>query len=327
MKRIGLDAGHGLYTPGKQTPDGIKEWSLNDDVCDIITEILSGYDCEVIRTDKNEGKTDEPLSERVNAYLKAGVSALVSVHHNAYTGSWNNAGGVEVYTDRKPTSADRKLAACIYDRLVKYTGLKGRGIKEANFYIINQNKVPAVLCEGGFMDGTADYKVITSKEGKRAYARAVAEGLIEFLDLKPKTDGGKIQVVYQVWENVKKKWLPDVEGKSDYAGNLKNAVCCVRANLTQGNIYYKVHLKGGGKIKARWLPEVKNREDYAGNYNQPIDAVAFRTDTGKTLYYAAHEKSSGRWLPEVTGYNTADSINGYAGNFGREIDAIRVYFK
>lgn len=328
MKKIGLDAGHGLYTSGKQTPDGIKEWVLNDEVCDIVTDILKGYDCEVIRTDKNEGKTDEPLSERVNAYLKAGVSALVSVHHNAYTGNWNPATGVEVYTDRKPTSADRKLAACIYDRLVKYTGLKGRGIKEANFYIINQNKVPAVLCEGGFMDGTADYKVITSKEGKQAYARAVAEGLIEFLDLKPKAgDDKKVQVIYQVWENVKKKWLPDVEGKSDYAGNLKNAICCVKANLTRGNIYYKVHLKGTGKTKARWLPEVKNREDYAGNYNQPIDAVAFRTDTGKTLCYAAHEKASGRWLPEVTGYNTADSINGYAGNFGREIDAIRVYFK
>lgn len=328
MKIIGLDAGHGLYTSGKQTPDGIKEWTLNDDVCDLISDMLKRYDCKIIRTDKNEGKTDEPLASRVNEYLKAGVSALVSIHHNAYTGKWNNATGVEVYTDRKPTAADKRLAECIYGRLVKYTGLKGRGIKEANFYIINQNKVPAVLCEGGFMDGTADYKVITSAEGKRAYARAVAEGLVEFLNLKPKaSDSTALQVIYQVWEAVKKKWLPNVEGKSDYAGNYKNAVCGVRANLTKGNIYYKVHIKGTAARRARWLPEVKNREDYAGNLGQPIDAVAFKTDTGKVLCYAAHEKKSGRWLPEVTGYNTEDSINGYAGNFGREIDAIRVYFK
>ena len=80
MKIIGLDAGHGLYTAGKQTPDGIKEWSLNDEVCDIIEQILSDYDCKIIRTDKNEGKTDEPLSQRVNDYLKAGVSAFVSIH-------------------------------------------------------------------------------------------------------------------------------------------------------------------------------------------------------------------------------------------------------
>lgn len=328
MIKIGLDAGHGLYTPGKQTPTGIKEWTLNDDVCDLITDMLKGYDCEIIRTDKNEGKTDEPLGERVRYYLNAGVKALVSIHHNAYTGKWNSATGVEVFTDRAYTAADEKLAKSIYDRLVKYTGLKGRGIKRANFYIINQNKIPAVLCEGGFMDGSADYKIITSEEGKRGYAKAVSEGLIEFLKLKPKKDTGKYtQVIYQVFDDVKKKWLPDVEGKSDYAGNFKNAVCLVRANLTRGNIYYKVHIKGDKKTKARWTAEVKNREGYAGITGEPIDAVAFRTDTGKTLCYVAHEKKSGRWLPVVTGYSEKDSINGYAGNIGKEIDAIKVYFK
>ena len=32
--KIGLDPGHGLKTAGKQTPTGIKEWTLNDKVCD-----------------------------------------------------------------------------------------------------------------------------------------------------------------------------------------------------------------------------------------------------------------------------------------------------
>ena len=323
MVKIGLDAGHGLYTPGKQTPNGIKEWTLNDEVCDIIADMLKNYDCKIIRTDKNEGRTDEPLGERVKNYLAEGVSALVSVHHNAYSGSWNNATGVEVYTDRACTAADERLAKCIYDRLVKYTSLKGRGIKRANFYIINQNKIPAVLCEGGFMDGSSDYKIITSGEGKRAYARAVSEGLIEFLNLKPKAKTSQsIEVVYQVLENKSKKWLPDVRGKSGYAGNLKNAVCGVRASLTHGNIYYKAHLKGG-----KWLKEVKNREGFAGESGKPIDAVAFRTDTGKTVCYAAHDRKKGKWLPEVTGYNVKDSINGYAGNLGNEIDAVRVYLK
>ena len=33
-KKMTLDAGHGLKTPGKQTPTGIKEWTLNDKVAD-----------------------------------------------------------------------------------------------------------------------------------------------------------------------------------------------------------------------------------------------------------------------------------------------------
>lgn len=185
--KIGLDAGHGLKTAGKQTPDGIKEWSLNDSVCDKVQAYLAGYDCIIIRTDNNEGNTDEGLSTRRTTYINQSVNAFVSVHHNAFTGTWNNATGVEVYTDKNPIGGDVRLAECIYNRLVSYTGMKGRGIKQANWSVINQNKIPAVLCEGGFMDGTNDYKYITSDAGQTAYAKAVAEGLIEFLGLKKKT--------------------------------------------------------------------------------------------------------------------------------------------
>ena len=186
-KKIALDAGHGLNTSGKQTPDGIKEWSLNDKVRDKVVAFLSEYDCEIIHTDNNEGNTDESLSARTNKYLNAGVDCFVSIHHNAYNGKWNNATGVEVFTDKTPTDADTRLAKCIYERLVKYTGLKGRGIKKENWWVINQNKIPAVLVEGGFMDGSNDYKVITSDVGQTSYAKAVAEGIVEFLGLKKKT--------------------------------------------------------------------------------------------------------------------------------------------
>lgn len=36
MFKLALDAGHDLNTKGKQTPDGIKEWVLNDIICDEI---------------------------------------------------------------------------------------------------------------------------------------------------------------------------------------------------------------------------------------------------------------------------------------------------
>ncbi len=187
MIKIALDAGHGLYTAGKRTPDSIREWTLNDAVRDRVVKILSDYDVEIIHTDNDEGNIDESLNTRLSKYLSADVAAFVSIHHNAYTGSWSGATGVEVYTDKNPTVDDLKLADCIYGRLTAYTGLRGRGIKKANFTVINQNRIPAVLCEGGFMDGTEDYKVITSEAGQDGYAKAVAEGLIEFLGLTEKT--------------------------------------------------------------------------------------------------------------------------------------------
>lgn len=186
MKKIGLDAGHGLKTAGKQTPDGIKEWTLNDKVRDKVASLLADYECEIIHTDNNEGNVDEALKDRHNMYVKANVDVFVSIHHNAFQSKWGNHTGVEVYTDVNPTAKDKQLAECISSRLAKNTGLKDRGIKQCNFVVINQDRIPAVLVEGGFMDSNIDYKVITSDAGQTAYAKAVADGLIEFLNLKKK---------------------------------------------------------------------------------------------------------------------------------------------
>ncbi len=143
-----------------------------------------------------------------------------------------------------------------------------------------------------------------------------------YLDGKPASEptDEKISVTYQVWDDVGNTWLPRVTDLTDYAGIFGHDVCAVFAELTRGNIFYKVHTKGG-----KWLPEVKNREDYAGLYNKPIDALMMRTDTGRTIKYAVHLRRSNRWLPFVTGYNEKDSNNGYAGILGQEIDAIKVY--
>lgn len=134
------------------------------------------------------------------------------------------------------------------------------------------------------------------------------------------TDSKAVAVSYQVWDGKRKKWLPIVKNLEDYAGIYGNQVCCVYADLSSGNIFYKVHTKGG-----RWLPEVKNREDYAGIFGKAIDGLMMRTDTGKTVKYAVHLKGSDRWLPFVTGYSEKDHNNGYAGILGQEIDAIKIY--
>ena len=128
----------------------------------------------------------------------------------------------------------------------------------------------------------------------------------------------KVDITYQIWDDVKNKWLPNVVNDSDYAGLFGHDVCSVYANASVGNVYYKVHYKGG-----KWLPEVKNREDYAGLYNKPIDGFMIKSDI-KQLTYRVHLRRSNKWLPWVTGYNQNDSNNGYAGILGQEIDAIQI---
>lgn len=127
-------------------------------------------------------------------------------------------------------------------------------------------------------------------------------------------------VTYQTYDASAGKWLPNVTDNSDYAGVFGHSVSAVYASLSSGNITYAVHTKGGS-----WLPAVTNRSDYAGIYSKPIDGLMMKTDTGKTIHYRVHLKSSNTWLPYVTGYSTSDSNNGYAGVFGSEIDGIQVY--
>ena len=132
----------------------------------------------------------------------------------------------------------------------------------------------------------------------------------------------KIDVIYQVWDNVRKNWLGNVKNCEEYAGIYGNSICAVYAKLSEGDIYYRVHTKG---MFGRWLPEVKNLEDYAGKFNVPIDAIMLRTNTGRKIHYCVHLKKEKRWLSEVTGYDKNVFKNGYAGIFGKEIDAIKIY--
>lgn len=77
------------------------------------------------------------------------------------------------------------------------------------------------------------------------------------------------------------------------------------------------------RVGGKWLPEVKNLQDFAGIIGQAITDVAIKVSEG-TVKYRVHIKGKG-WLPYVTGYNTGDSANGYAGN-GQAIDAVEVYY-
>lgn len=130
----------------------------------------------------------------------------------------------------------------------------------------------------------------------------------------------KIDVIYQVWDDVNNKWLPNVKNTEDYAGIFGHDICAIFANLSKGNITYKVHYKGG-----KWLPAVINRKDYAGIFNKPIDGIMMKTDTGKTIHYMAHLRRKNKWLSWISGYNEKDSAKGYAGILGQEIDAIKIY--
>ncbi len=337
MFNIVLDAGHGINTAGKRClasidPNQTREWTLNDRICDKIENLLKAYDgYKLLRVDDTTGKKDIALATRVTNANKFNANIYISVHHNAGV-KGGNGGGIVAYTYTKVDKATAEWQSELYNAIVGSTGLKGNRAEplgRADFYVLRKTKMSAVLLELGFMDSTVDTPIILTEDFANKVAQSIASVIIKKggLTLKKveqpqpaQPTKEKISVKYQVWDDKRNAWLPDVVDLTDYAGIYGNDICCIFASLTKGNIYYKVHTKGG-----RWLPEVKNRTDYAGIYNKPIDAIMLRTDTGATIHYAVHLRKINKWLPFVTGYNDKDGNNGYAGIIGQEIDAIKIY--
>ena len=105
-------------------------------------------------------------------------------------------------------------------------------------------------------------------------------------------------------------------GRPDYAAESSSSSTKTAGTDTPSVLY---RVRAGGV----WYKEVNDLSSYAGVEGKAITDVAIRVSEG-SVKYRVHIKGGG-WLPYVTGYNTSDDANGYAGN-GKPIDAIEVYY-
>ncbi|MDB8567714.1 N-acetylmuramoyl-L-alanine amidase [Turicibacter sanguinis] len=225
-KVLVLDAGHGLTTPGKQTMNGkygiIKEWDLNNKVLLYVMEYLKNYAITIYRTDDPTGKTDIPLLERVKRCNAYAPDLFISIHHNAGGGT-----GIEVYWHTKGTREDKKIAEIVAPKLATSTGMKNRGVKQEAWTVLTC-KATAILVEGGFMDTQSDYEYMCTEKGQRAYAKAIADSVIECLALEKKVIEQKpVQEENQSTTTTNNKWYQVVVGS--YLG--KNKANEIKAKL------------------------------------------------------------------------------------------------
>lgn len=190
---VALDAGHGGFgvTPGKRTPDGEYEWSFNNKVVLAATVVLEANGVKVLRVDDPTGKTDIGLTARTNKANQAKADVYVSVHHNANTGKWGEWTGTETFTYLGSNPGSEKLAGLVQPRLVKAMGLKDRGLKKANFAVVRQTKMPAILTEGGYMDSSIDIVKLRNDKVLVAAGVAIAEGVLAYFGITPKNNAPK----------------------------------------------------------------------------------------------------------------------------------------
>lgn len=204
MIKLGIDAGHGLNTAGKQTPAGEKEWGFNNTVLLAFVAELNKYNgIQIKRFDDPTGKTDVSLKARTDGANAWKADYYISFHHNANTSKWGNWTGTETFIYTNPNPKSVALANAINPALVKGYGLKDRGIKKQNLHIVRETKMPAILVEGGFMDSNIDIRILRDTAKLKNAGSLMAQAFAKHVGLKlkvvappvvekPKTDHLKV---------------------------------------------------------------------------------------------------------------------------------------
>lgn len=195
-----LDAGHGVNTPGKRSPQYngttyMYEYEFNISVVKLIAEKLRKLDIDFVLLREAYEVTDLPLAERksrANTHNRksGGRGILISVHANAHQPEkelkWTSAVGIEVFTTKGQTMSDKVAEAFMI--AVQEAGLKtpsridvsdGDLDKEADFYILKKVVCPAILTECGFMTNFEECTKLKTKEYRDKLAQVYVDTIIK----------------------------------------------------------------------------------------------------------------------------------------------------
>ncbi|RNC96258.1 N-acetylmuramoyl-L-alanine amidase family protein [Lysinibacillus halotolerans] len=249
--KIALDDGHGMETAGKRTPkfnDGtfMHENEFNRAVVNYLNTELKR--CGFITLLTAPTDEDIPLATRVSIANKNKVDAFVSVHANAFTGSWNEANGVEVFVGKSELA--KKLGKAVHKFLLQGTKQTDRGVKDGtHLYVIRKTDAPAILTECAFMDNKVEAELLRTDSFRKECAIEIAKGICEAFKVKYVEE--KVQVakatVNRKRHNVRVYWFPS---------ETNSGLVALKKYLDGKKLDYKVTCTNGKyMLESYWYPQ------------------------------------------------------------------------
>lgn len=172
--KVVLDAGHGGSDYGA-IREGINEKDITLEITQRVEAILRSKGCKVSLVRKDD--TFVSLEDRVNFTEKEEPEVFVSIHVNSAVS--NTPCGIETHWYH---DSSKDLAEIIHKNMIKQIpSAKDRGLFKSKFYVINHTSAPAVLCEIGFLSNPEERNELITESRKQRTAKAIAEGIIEYL--------------------------------------------------------------------------------------------------------------------------------------------------
>ncbi|HWR45987.1 N-acetylmuramoyl-L-alanine amidase [Sporomusa sp.] len=187
-KVVVVDAGHGGIDPGANRP-GVLEKDINLAVALQLKDVLNQYGAKVVLSrqldvelstecdnEKVRGRYHRDLMARVEMVEESDADLFISVHANAVTNAKRH--GAEVFYYNK-SEKGKALANSIQAELCNVTETS-RTAKDADYFVLRRNKIPAVLIEVGYITNMEERQQLQSPEYQRKLAEAIAKGVYTF---------------------------------------------------------------------------------------------------------------------------------------------------
>lgn len=179
--KLYLDPGHGGNDRGA-VGNGLQEKEIVLDLSLKIKDMLRSYPNAKVKLsrDRDEKKS---LIARTNEANDWGADIFLSLHCNAFNGK---ARGYEdfIYNNLPANAAARNHQAVLHQKVSSAIDLPNRGQKQANFHVLRESNMPAILTENGFIDHPEDAKLMKQESWRKKVAAAHVEGLVEIFKLK-----------------------------------------------------------------------------------------------------------------------------------------------
>ncbi|MCG3087918.1 N-acetylmuramoyl-L-alanine amidase [Sporosarcina cyprini] len=195
MVKIYLDPGHG-GTDGGASANGLKEKDVTLAIATRVRNILvNEYTNASVRMSRTGDQTVS-LTQRTNDANAWGADFYLSIHINAGGGT-----GYEdfIHSNLSDSSTTAQLRNTIHAEIVKLIDMTNRGKKKANFHVLRESNMHAMLTENGFIDNATDAAKMKTSAWLDKAARGHANGLAKALGLiKSSTPPPSGSVVYRV---------------------------------------------------------------------------------------------------------------------------------
>lgn len=180
-KTVVLDPGHGGSDSGA-TGGGFREKDLTLKIAKRIERTLKGNYNVDVRMTRTSDKTMS-LKQRTDFANKMGAHYYASIHINSGGGT-----GYEdyIFNQLSDTGDTGKYRSAVHNEVKKVLnkyGVNNRGKKQANFHVLRETQMSAMLSENLFIDTTADQELLKNNNFINDIGDAHARGIARALGL------------------------------------------------------------------------------------------------------------------------------------------------